>query len=95
MLLDQILYIRNKTWQGNIVICYYGTGIRTLRQRGKNLFLYLKVYLISTRFHLHNHRSFYFNVNTFVFLKDGIIGNIHRCLATNGSKPCFALSIFK
>jgi len=53
-----------------------------------------KIAPISTKLHLHNHRSFFFNVNNFVFPNMTSFGNKQQCcLATTACKPCFVLNV--
>ena len=53
-----------------------------------------KVYSISTRLQLNNHRSLFNYLNIFCFFRNMTsFGNIRRYLATTVSKPCFALYV--
>ena len=49
-----------------------------------------KVYSISTRLPVNNHRSFLFYLNIFIFWNMTSFGNIRRYLATSAGKPCFS-----
>ena len=52
-----------------------------------------KVYSISTRLPVNNHRSFFFYLNIFFFRNMTSFRNFRRFLSTTASKPCFALYV--
>ena len=52
-----------------------------------------KMFFISTRLPVNNHRSFFFYLNICVFRNVMSFGNKRRYLATTASKPCFALYV--